>query len=144
MDKEATVAARLSSPVYRFGVFQADPRSGELFKKGARVRLQDKPFQLLLLLLQAGGRVVTRDELREKLWNADTFVEFDDSLNAAVRKLRFALGDSAEHPRFLETVPKVGYRFIVPVGASAGAGGANGVVQPRVEEPVIAPPGVAF
>lgn len=143
MDKEATVAARLSSPVYRFGVFQADPRSGELLKKGARVRLQDKPFQLLLLLLQAGGRVVTRDELREKLWNADTFVEFDDSLNAAVRKLRFALGDSAEHPRFLETSPRSVIVSLL-LGASAGAGGANGVVQPRVEEPVIAPPGVAF
>ncbi len=77
--------------------------------------LQDKPFHLLIVLLQAGGKVVTRGEIRNQLWPEGTFVEFDDSLNAAVKKLRAALNDSAEHPRFLETVPKVGYRFIAPV-----------------------------
>ena len=100
-----------SSPVYSFGNFEANPRSGELLKKGLRVRLQDKPFKLLVLLLQAQGNVVTKDELRNRLWPKGTFVELDDSLNAAVKKLRAALNDSADHPRFIETVPKVGYRF---------------------------------
>jgi TolB-like protein/DNA-binding winged helix-turn-helix (wHTH) protein/Tfp pilus assembly protein PilF len=104
-----------SSAVYHFGVFQADPRSGELRKKGLRVSLQDKPFQLLVVLLQAEGRVVTREDIRRKLWSEGTFVEFDDNLNAAVKKLRAALNDSAEHPRFLETVPRVGYRFVAPL-----------------------------
>ena len=104
-----------SSSVYRFGIFQADPRSGELRKKGVRVSLQDKPFHLLVILLQAEGKVVTREEIRERLWSEGTFVEFDDSLNAAVKKLRAALSDSADHPRFLETVPRVGYRFIAPL-----------------------------
>jgi len=104
-----------SSLVYRFGIFEANPRSGELLKKGIRVPLQDKPFQLLVVLLQAQGKVITRDEIRSRLWPDGTFVEFDDSLNSAVKKLRIALNDSAEHPRFLETVPKVGYRFIAPV-----------------------------
>jgi TolB-like protein/DNA-binding winged helix-turn-helix (wHTH) protein/Flp pilus assembly protein TadD len=104
-----------SSPVFRFGIFEVDPRSRELLRKGVRVRLQDKPFQLLLVLLERPGEVVTREEIRKRLWSADTFVEFDDNLNAGVKKLRIALGDSAEHPRFLETVPKVGYRFIAPV-----------------------------
>src|ERR1700756_2558161 len=103
------------SAVYHFGVFQADPRSGELRKKGLRVSLQDKPFQLLVVLLQAEGRVVTREDIRRKLWSEGTFVEFDDNLNAAVKKLRAALNDSAEHPRFLETVPRVGYRFVAPL-----------------------------
>jgi len=110
------MAAVTQSPsVYRFGIFEANPRTGELLKSGVRVRLQDKPFHLLLVLVQAEGRVVTREDLRSRLWPEGTFVEFDDNLNAAVKKLRAALNDSAEHPRFLETMPKVGYRFIAPV-----------------------------
>jgi TolB-like protein/DNA-binding winged helix-turn-helix (wHTH) protein/Tfp pilus assembly protein PilF len=85
------------------------------------VPLQDKPFRLLLVLLEADGKVVTRDEIRSRLWPDGTTVEFDDSLNASVKKLRFALSDSAEHPRFLETVPKVGYRFIAPVSTTPEA-----------------------
>ena len=104
-----------SFPVYRFGIFEANPRSGELLKKGVRVPLQVKPFQLLIVLLQEQGQIVTRDEIRNRLWPEGTFVEFDDSLNSAVKKLRTALNDSAEHPRFFETVPKVGYRFVAPV-----------------------------
>jgi len=104
-----------SSFVYRFGIFQADPRSGELRKRGLRMSLQDKPFHLLVILLKADGEVVTRDEIRSKLWPEGTFIEFDDSLNAAMKKLRAALADTAEHPRFLETVRKVGYRFVAPV-----------------------------
>jgi len=106
-----------SHSVYRFGTFEANPGSGELLKQGVRVRLQDKPFQVLIVLLQAQGQVVGREEIRSRLWPSGTFVEFDESLNAAVKKLRLALADSAEQPRFIETVPKLGYRFIAPITA---------------------------
>jgi TolB-like protein/DNA-binding winged helix-turn-helix (wHTH) protein/Tfp pilus assembly protein PilF len=129
-----------SAFVYRFGIFEANPRTGELLKKGVRVGLQDRPFHLLLILLRAEGKVVTREDLRSRLWPEGTFVEFDDSLNAAVKKLRVALNDSAEHPRFLETVPKVGYRFVAPVSATPemAAGTALGPSAP--EEPLRSTP----
>lgn len=101
--------------IYRFGVFEADARSGELRKNGAKLRLQEQPFQILLRLLQNPGEVVTREDLRQQLWPADTFVDFDHSLNTAIAKLRDALGDSAASPRFLETLPKRGYRFLASV-----------------------------
>lgn len=104
-----------SSRVVRFGVFEADMRTGELRERGRKVRLQEKPFQTLALLVEKAGDVVTREELRERLWPADTFVEFDANLNTAIKRLREALGDSAERPRYIETLPKRGYRFIVPV-----------------------------
>jgi DNA-binding winged helix-turn-helix (wHTH) protein/tetratricopeptide (TPR) repeat protein/TolB-like protein len=100
---------------YRFGLFEADSLNGELRRQGTRVRLQDQPFRLLTILLERSGEVVSRDELRQKLWPADTYVEFDGSLNAALKRLRAALGDSAENPVFIETIPKRGYRFIAPV-----------------------------
>src|SRR5947209_15214980 len=100
---------------YCFGLFEADPVSGELRRQGARVKLQDQPFQILILLLERAGDIVSRDELRQRLWPSDTYVEFDGSLNAALKKLRFALGDSAENPVFIETLPKRGYRFVAPV-----------------------------
>jgi TolB-like protein/DNA-binding winged helix-turn-helix (wHTH) protein/Flp pilus assembly protein TadD len=96
----------------RFGVFEVDPRSGELWSKGSRVKLQDQPLQILLAVLEKPGEVVTREELRAKLWPADTFVDFDHGLNAAVKRLRDALGDTAENPRYIETLPRRGYRFI--------------------------------
>jgi Tol biopolymer transport system component/DNA-binding winged helix-turn-helix (wHTH) protein len=99
----------------QFGVFEVDLRAGELRRNGSRVKLQDQPLQILTLLLERPGEVVSRDELRTRLWPADTFVDFDHSLNAAVRRLRDALGDSAENPRFVETVARRGYRFLVPV-----------------------------
>src|SRR5712692_4002677 len=99
----------------RFGAFEADLRSGELHKYGLRIKLQDQPFQLLTLLLEHPGDVITREELRQKLWPADTFVDFDVGLNTAVKRLRDALGDSAENVRFIETLPRRGYRFIAPV-----------------------------
>ncbi|MEE8606139.1 MAG: winged helix-turn-helix domain-containing protein, partial [Nitrospiraceae bacterium] len=101
--------------VARFEGFEADPRAGELRKQGRKIKLQEKPFQLLCTLLQHPGEVVTREELRERLWPADTFVVFDDNLNTAIKKLREALGDSADNPRFVETLPRHGYRFIYPV-----------------------------
>ncbi|HEV3205995.1 MAG TPA: winged helix-turn-helix domain-containing protein [Terriglobales bacterium] len=98
--------------VVRFGVFEADLVAGELRKNGGRIRLQEQPFQLLALLLERPGEVVTREELRQKLWPADTFVDFDHSLNTAVNKLREALGDSASSPRYVETLARRGYRFL--------------------------------
>jgi TolB-like protein/DNA-binding winged helix-turn-helix (wHTH) protein/Flp pilus assembly protein TadD len=100
---------------FRFGVFDVDVRTAELRRQGARVGLQEQPFQVLLQLLQHPGELVTRDELRQRLWPADTFVDFEQSLNAAISRLRHALDDSAESPRFIETVPRHGYRFIAKV-----------------------------
>src|SRR5215475_2183392 len=102
-------------PVVRFSVFEVDRRSGELRKRGVRVRLRDQAFQVLVCLLERPGEVVTREELQRRLWPADTFVDFDHGLNKAVNRLRDALGDSADTPRFIETLPKRGYRFIPPV-----------------------------
>src|SRR5215475_6957563 len=114
--------ARLNGmPVIRFGIFEVDLRAGELRRNGSRVRLQEQPFQILVALLDRPGEVVTRDELQKRLWPADTFVDFDHSLNAAIRRLREALGDSAENPRFVETVARRGYRFIGPVNGLASA-----------------------
>jgi DNA-binding winged helix-turn-helix (wHTH) protein/Tol biopolymer transport system component len=105
--------------VIRFGTFEVDPHTGELRKNGLQVKLQDQPFQVLLALLEKPGGVVTREELRAKLWPADTFVDFNHGLNAAVKRLRDALGDSAENPRFIETLAKRGYRFLVPLQGQA-------------------------
>ena len=104
-----------SGRVVRFGIFEVDLLAGELRKNGIRLRLQEQPFQILALLLERSGDVVTREELRQKLWPADTFVDFDHSLNTAVNKIRDALGDSATSPTFLETLARRGYRFIAPV-----------------------------
>jgi cholera toxin transcriptional activator len=105
----------------RFGVFEVNLTAGELRKNGARIRLQEQPFQVLTALLQNAGQVVTRDELREKIWPADTFVDFDHSLNTAVNKIRESLGDSASSPRFVETLARRGYRFIASVDSVATA-----------------------
>ena len=115
MDTSSSTAKQ----VFRFGVFEADLASGELRKSGIKVRLQEQPFQILAFLLQSGGKVVTRDELRQKLWPSDTFVDFDHSLNTAVNKLREALGDSASAPRYVETLARRGYRFLAPVLSAA-------------------------
>ena len=109
-----------SSGITRFGVFELDLAAGELRKNGTKLRLQDQPFQVLALLLERVGDVVTREELRQKLWPADTFVDFDHSLNTAVNKLRETLGDSASSPRYIETLARRGYRFIAPVQNMVG------------------------
>ena len=101
-----------SRQTYRFGDFAFDPSSGELHKHGRKVRLQEQPFQILMLLLARPGEVVTREEVRQALWPSDTFVDFGVGLNSAVKRLRDALEDSAEEPRFVETIPRRGYRFI--------------------------------
>jgi len=104
-----------NSRVARFGVFELDLNAGELRKSGVKLRLQGQPFQVLALLLERAGDVVTREELRQQLWPSDTFVDFDHSLNTAINKVREALGDSATSPRYVETLARRGYRFIAPV-----------------------------
>ncbi len=99
----------------RFETFQVDLTTGELFRSGIRIPVQDKPFQLLRLLLEAGGKPVGREQIRQTLWPADTFVDFEHAVNTAIKKLRHALDDSADQPRFIETLPKIGYRFIAPI-----------------------------
>src|SRR5246127_3201998 len=100
---------------WRFGVFELDASSGELRRNGTLVKLREQPASILLLLLEHAGQMVTREQLRQHLWPSDTFVEFDHSLNSAVMKLREALGDSADKPLYIETIPKKGYRFVAPV-----------------------------
>ena len=108
------------SPPIRFEVFEVDLQSGELRRQGVKIKLQEQPFQVLVMLLVRPGEVVTREELQRKLWPADTFVDFDRGLNKAINRLREALGDDADSPRFIETLPRRGYRFIAPV-KTAGA-----------------------
>jgi TolB-like protein/DNA-binding winged helix-turn-helix (wHTH) protein/Flp pilus assembly protein TadD len=116
----------------RFGVFELDPRAGELRKHGVRVRLQEQPFQVLATLLEHPGEIVTREELQKKLWPADTFVDFDHGLNKVINKIREALSDSAESPRFVETVARRGYRFLAEVRAAdvASASSPEVATQP--------------
>jgi len=97
-----------SPETLRFGIFEVDLRAGELCKQGKRIRVQDQPFQVLTILLKRTGQVVSREELRGQIWPQDTFVDFDNSLNTAINKLREALGDSADSPRFIETLPRRG------------------------------------
>jgi DNA-binding winged helix-turn-helix (wHTH) protein len=99
----------------RFDVYEVDPRAGELHKHGFRVPLEDRPFRALLILLQQAPEVVTREELQKQLWAADVFIDFDHGLNKAIGKIRRALNDSADKPRFVETVGRRGYRFIAPL-----------------------------
>jgi len=103
--------------LYRFGVFELEAHSGELRRNGIKLKLQDQPYQVLLKLLEHAGQTVTREQLRSALWSADTFVDFETGLNTTIKRLRETLGDSAENPAFIETVPKRGYRFIAPVTA---------------------------
>ena len=120
------MAEQIQNPVVRFGVFEARLSSGELRKRGLPIRVPGQPFKILSMLLERPGEVVTRDELRKSLWSAETFVDFEHSLNSAIKKLRQALGDSAENPRYIETLPRLGYRFIAPVSS----GGPEVTVEP--------------
>src|SRR5947207_285133 len=101
--------------IFCFGLFEADPARGILSRSGVRVKIQEQPFRLLLLLLERAGEIVSREELRQKLWPEGTFVDFDGSLNVILKRLRAAIDDDPENPRFIETVPRRGYRFIAPV-----------------------------
>jgi TolB-like protein/DNA-binding winged helix-turn-helix (wHTH) protein len=114
MPKELTTRSAPAAAVC-FGPFEFDPRSGELRKHGLRIKLQGQPVELLTTLLQHAGEVVTRDQLQKRLWPADTYVDFEHSLNSAMKRLRTALGDSADAPRYIETLARRGYRFIAPI-----------------------------
>jgi cholera toxin transcriptional activator len=113
--------------LFRFGMFELDAVTGELRKEGkSRPRIRDQSLQILIMLLEKSGEVVARDDLRERLWPADTFVDFDHGLNTAINQVRSALGDSAANPKFIQTLPRRGYRFIGPVQiVNAGAGGGE-------------------
>jgi Tol biopolymer transport system component/DNA-binding winged helix-turn-helix (wHTH) protein len=114
------VAENSTEGVIGFGPFETDLRAGELRRDGRKIRLQEQPFQVLAMLLERPGEIVTREELRGRLWPADTFVDFDHGLNAAVKRLRDALGDSAENPRYVETLARRGYRFVAPIQSAEG------------------------
>ena len=117
------MSANSSSQTIRFSTFEVNLQTGELRQLGQKVRLQEQPFQVLAALLERPGEVVTREELRSRLWPAETFVDFDHGLNAAVKRLRDALGESAETPIFIETLARRGYRFIAPVDGCSGPSG---------------------
>lgn len=118
--------------VYRFGLFQVESEGGKLLRQGAPVKLQEQPLRVLCLLLERPGEIVTREELRQSLWPEGTYVEFDGSLNAALKRLRFALGDDADNPIFIETVPRRGYRFLAPVECQQPASGGVRAIEPAV------------
>ncbi|MBV8205828.1 MAG: winged helix-turn-helix domain-containing protein [Acidobacteria bacterium] len=139
----------------RFGVYEVDVRSRELRKQGIKLRIQEQPFQVLCMLLEKPGELVTREELRQKLWPSDTFVDFDHSLNTAINKLREALSDSAANPRYIETLARRGYRFVGPPPAAmdpefppaqddaqppGGSGDAGAESEEPGEPPLPAPP----
>lgn len=124
-----------SSRRVRSGLFEIDVNSGELHKNGRKLPLQDQPFRVLAMLLEHPGEMVTREQLQARLWPADTYVGFDEGLNTAIRKLRLAFGDSADNPRFIETLPRRGYRFIAPVSEIA-ASGAQGQAAALADVPV--------
>jgi TolB-like protein/DNA-binding winged helix-turn-helix (wHTH) protein len=120
-----------SRGVLRFGVFEADLEAGELRKGGVRVHMQEQPFQVLAVLLQRAGDLVSREDLRQQVWGVRTFVEFDHALNTAIKKIRIAIGDEATTPQYIETIPKRGYRFIAPVQRQVDS------VANRVEDVVL-------
>ena len=128
--------------VLRFGVFQVNLAARELRKHGVRVRLPGQPFCILSMLLEKPGEIVTREEMRQRLWTSDTFVDFEHSLNSAIKKLRAALNDSPENSRYIETVPRMGYRFVAPVeeiltvGKSAPATSVETVAAGTPAEPL--------
>jgi len=128
----------------RFGAFQLDLQTRELQKGGARINLPDQPFRVLETLLQRPGELVTREELRQRLWSGETFVDFEHGLNAAVRRLRDALGDSADVPRFIETLPRRGYRFIAPVIQPPSREEASSRPEQSSKSEALLPPDVAL
>jgi DNA-binding winged helix-turn-helix (wHTH) protein len=112
--------------IFRFGLFELDTASEQLLKEGRTVRIQQQPYKLLCLLITQAGRVVPREEIRAALWPAETFVDYDQGVNFAMKQVREALGDDADHAVYVQTVPKRGYRFIAPVDTAA-RGGAKAV-----------------
>ena len=132
------------SQIYRFADFEVDVRARQLRKHGTKLKLHGQPFQMLLMLLEPAGEVVSREQMQEKLWPADTFVDFEHSLNTAIKRLRQALNDSATEPRFIETLPRVGYRFIAPVTASEEIYRDSPGLSPQTPSPVGGIPGTTL
>jgi TolB-like protein/DNA-binding winged helix-turn-helix (wHTH) protein len=126
MATEPTTGSR----IVRFGTFEADLTARELRKSGLRIKLQGQPFEILVMLLERPGELVTREDLQQRLWPTDTFVDFDHGVNAAINRLREALGDSADSPRFVETIPRRGYRFVAPVESHEAAPGPSAIPAP--------------
>jgi DNA-binding winged helix-turn-helix (wHTH) protein len=128
---------------YRFGTFEADAATGELRRKGIRIRLNAQPFQLLVMLLERPGELVTREEIASALWTEGTFVDFEHGVNSAMNRIREALGDSASNPRFIETLARRGYRFIAPVErvetATAATNGAAAIIEANPATPPAEP-----
>jgi DNA-binding winged helix-turn-helix (wHTH) protein len=125
----------------QFGLFELDLRTRQLTRNGAKIRLPQQPIQFLSLLLERPGEIVTREELRRSLWPSDVFVDFDHGLNKSIQKLRDALGDSAGSPRYIETIPRIGYRFIGPVNGAAGILELRSDTNtPLLQNPAAAPP----
>lgn len=122
---------------YRFGAFEADASTGELRKQGVRIRLNTQPFQVLTMLLERPGELLTRDEIARELWPDGTFVAYDHGVNSAINRIREALGDTASHPRFVETLARRGYRFVAPVERIAPDADVN-AAQSSVESPISA------
>src|SRR5579863_4964433 len=120
------------SPI-RFGIFEVDLQAGELRRRGLKVQLQQQPFQILAMLLECPGAVITREELQKRLWPTDTFVDFDRGLNRATNRLLESLGDEADSPRFIETLPRRGYRFIAPVAKWDESGHVAELVPPQAD-----------
>src|SRR5580693_756083 len=116
--------------LYRFGVFEADPATGELRRKGVRVKLHSQPLQVLFMLLDRPGEMLTREEICRELWPDGTFVDYEHGVNSAVNRLREALGDKASNPRFIETLARRGYRFLAPVEQIAAGAGPVPAVPP--------------
>ncbi len=129
--------ARNARRILRFGVFELDVRTSELRKHGVKVRLQGKPLQVLQALIERPGEVVTREELQRRLWSSNVFVDFDNGLNTAANRLRIALGDSAENPRYIETLARIGYRFIAPIDVVEPTA-PGGEPRPQTRRPSLA------
>lgn len=126
-------APQSNSEIVRFGVFELDLSAGELRKNGRKIRLQEQPFQVLASLIEHAGEVVSREDLRQRLWPSDTFVDFDHSLNTAINKVREALGDSASSPRYVETLARRGYRFAAPVQRDPAPDTARSTPEPATD-----------
>ena len=129
----------ISAKIFRFGLFEADVAQGTLTRNGIRVKIQDQPFRVLVLLLERPGQIVSREELRHRLWPDGTFVDFDGSLNVILKKLRAAIEDDSDNPRFIETVPRRGYRFIAPVTSLGVKQETVTTLAPALEHPVTVP-----
>src|SRR5438309_6495950 len=120
---------RSSQVNVRFGAFELRKDAGELRREGTTIRLQEQPLQILRILLEEPGQVVTREELRQQIWSSDTFVDFDHGINNAIKRLREALGDTAETPQFIETIPRRGYRFVGAIQTAQVSSQPNGSID---------------